>query len=412
MVLKELSDIEFNNFKNTFNPSSLYQSIPYKNVMKEENFETLILGLVDNNNIVAASLILIEKKGKVKYAYAPRGFLIDYNNFNLLSTFTKEIKKYLSRKNVLMIKLCPMILKSTTDLKYNIVNHNNYYDNIIYNFKKLGYKHLGYNNYFESLKPRFEAIIDIEAPYYILFKNIKKEYRTKIRSAEANGIHIYKGNFDELDYLYNQIKAKYPRKFDYFKNIYKEFNENVEFYYSKLDTKYYLNKLQNDYIKQEEICKYYNSKVSSNIERKEKNITLKMESDKRLNHIHKAITKATEYLRKYPDGIITSTALIIKDKDEVYLLMDGYDNKYKKLNSKHLLIWKLIELYSKQGYKKINLGGITNPEIKDNNYKGLNDFKLNFNAISYEYIGDLELVCNEALYFLYKNVPLKNILKI
>lgn len=412
MLLKEITDIEFNNFKNNFNPSSLYQSIPYKNTMENEGFETMLLGLFDNDNIVAATLLLIEKKGKVRYAYAPRGFLIDYNNYELLSTFTKEIKKYLSRKNVLMIKLCPMLLKTTTDFKYNIVNHNNYYDNIIYNLKKLGYRHLGYNNYFEALKPRFEAIIDIEAPYYILFKNIKKEYRTKIRSAEGNGINIYKGNFEELDYLYNQIKEKYSRKFDYFKNIYNNFGDNVEFYYSKLDTKYYLNKLQQDYIKQQEICKYYNSKVSSNIEHKERNITLKMEADKKLNRIHKSITKATEYLRKYPNGIITSTALLIKDKNEIYLLMDGYDNKYKKLNSKHLLIWKLIELYSKQGYKKLNLGGITNPNIENNQYKGLNEFKLNFNAISYEYLGDLELVCNDALYFLYKGIPLKNILKI
>ena len=66
-----------------------------------------------------------------------------------------------------------------------------------------------------------------------------------------------------------------------------------------------------------------------------------------------------------------------------------------------------------EGYKKLNLGGITNPNIiEGNNYKGLNNFKLNFNAISYEYLGDLELVCNETLYFLYKGVPLKNILKI
>ena len=174
MFLKELSDTEFNNFKNSFNQSSLYQSVAYKNVMQEENFETLMLGLIDDDNIVAATLVLLEKKGKVRYGYVPRGFLIDYNNYDLLSIFTKEIKKFLSKKNVLMIKLCPMILKTTTDFKYNIVNHNNYYDNIIFNLKKLGYRHLGYNNYFEALKPRFEAIIDIESPYYILLKKINE----------------------------------------------------------------------------------------------------------------------------------------------------------------------------------------------------------------------------------------------
>lgn len=414
MILKELTDEQFNSFKNNFNYSSLYQSIAYKNVMEKENYDTLILGLIDNNNILAASLILIEKKGKIKYAYAPKGFIIDYNDFNLLKIFTIEIKKYLSKKNIAAIKLCPMIIKSTFDVKYKITNYNNYYDNIVYNLNKLGYKHLGYNNYFEALKPRFDAILNLDIPYYIIFKNIKKEYRTKIRSAEDKGIKIYKGNLSNIDYLYSQIKKKYPRNLEYFKNIYNEFNkyDNIEFFYSLLDTKFYLNYLQNKYQKQEEICNYYNSMIAGNIKNNEKNITKKIEADKLLNNYKKEIVKATKYLKEYPKGIITSTILIIKDKDEAYIFMDGYDIKYKYLNSKHLLIWKLCERYSKEGFKKFNLGGITNPNIDNNKYKGLNDFKLNFNSLCYEYIGDLELVCNETLYFIYKNVPLKGILKI
>ena len=412
MILRELTDLEFNKFKNSFNSSSLYQSVSYKDVMKQEKFETLLLGLVDNDNILAASLIIIEKKGKIKYGYAPRGFLIDYNNMNLLKIFTTELKKYLGKKNVLSIKLCPMILKTITDMKYNVVSHNNYYDNIIYNLNELGYKHLGYNNYFEALKPRFEAVIDLNIPYYIIFKNIKKEYRTKIRSAEANGIKIYKGTIDEIEYLYSQVKTKYPRNLEYLKNLYNSFNGNAEFYYSKLDTNEYLNKIQKEYIKQESICQHYNSQISSNIENNERNILKKMEEDKRLNYYKKILVKATKYLKDNPNGIITSTALVIKDKDEAYMIMDGYDKKYKDLNSKHLLIWKLCENYSKKGIKKLNLDGVTNPNIENNKYKGLNDFKFNFNALCYEYLGDIELICNETLYYLYKAVPLKNILKI
>lgn len=412
MILRELTDLEFNRFRNSFNWGSLYQSVSYKEVMNLEKFETLLLGLVDSENILAASLIIIEKKGKIKYGYAPRGFLIDYNNFNLLKIFTYELKKYLSKKNILSIKLCPPVLKSITDMKYNIINHNNYYDNIIFNLNKLGYKHLGYNNYFEALKPRFEAVIDLNIPYYIIFKNIKKEYRTKIRSAEANGIKIYKGTIDEIDYLYSQIKTKYSRNLDYLKNVYNKFGENAEFFYSKLDTNIYLNKIQKQYINQEAICQHYNSLISSNIENNEKNIEKKMEEDKKLNYYKKMLVRATKYLKENPNGIITSTILVIKDNEEAYVLIDGYDKKYKDLNSKHLLIWKLCEMYSKKGIKRFNLGGVTNPNIENNKYKGLNDFKFNFNALCYEYLGDIELICNETLYYLYKAVPLKNILKI
>ena len=67
------------------------------------------------------------------------------------------------------------------------------------------------------------------------------------------------------------------------------------------------------------------------------------------------------------------------------------------------MTWKLIEKYSHENYKVFNLGGMTNPTIENDKYKGLNEFKLRFNARCVEYVGDLELVCNNTLYTLYKN---------
>ena len=95
--------------------------------------------------------------------------------------------------------------------------------------------------------------------------------------------------------------------------------------------------------------------------------------------------------------------LITKYKDEVYIYMDGYNKDFKKINAKHLMTWKLIEKYSKEKYKRFNLGGMTNPNINNDKYKGLNEFKLSFNARCIEYAGDLELVTNNTLYTLYRN---------
>lgn len=63
-----------------------------------------------------------------------------------------------------------------------------------------------------------------------------------------------------------------------------------------------------------------------------------------------------------------------------------------------------MEKYAKEGYEKFNLGGISNPQLKDKNkYQGLNEFKLGFGAKAVEYIGDLELVTSHILYALYRN---------
>ena len=57
--------------------------------------------------------------------------------------------------------------------------------------------------------------------------------------------------------------------------------------------------------------------------------------------------------------------------------------------------------YSKLGFKKFNLGGISNIE-KPGKYKGLNEFKLSYNATIIEYAGDFELITNTPLYFMYR----------
>lgn len=416
MHIKELTNDEFKRFSDKFNMKSIYQTVEYALIMQAQKFDSLLLGLVDDSNqIVAASLILIEHLSKFKYAYAPRGFLIDYNNYNLLSTFTKEIKTYLGKKSVMAIKISPLIIRNIYDKKNNILTKNSYFGNVFNNLQKLGYTHLGYNHYFEALKPRHEAIIDLNIPYYMLFKNIRKQFRTKIRTAEQKGVKIYKGNYDNLEYLYLQTKKKYPRDLQYFKDCYNYFSKSgkVEFFYSKLDTAAHLKNVQLRYHEYEKKALDFSNMVTNNeFTNNHRLLSEKIKIDQQFEAYKKILVKATKYLREYPDGIITSSCLVIKNNDEVFILIDGYDPKYKNLNSKHLLIWKLIERYSKMGFKKFNLNGITSLNMKDNPYHGLNEFKLGFNALSYEYIGDLELITNNTLYFMYQNTaPLRNILK-
>ena len=98
MYIKELTNAEFNLFTDNFQYFSIYQTSEYGFIMNTQNYTSMFLGLIDNNKILAASLILIEKDGMFKYAYAPKGFLIDYSNNELVAEFTKLIQSYLGKK--------------------------------------------------------------------------------------------------------------------------------------------------------------------------------------------------------------------------------------------------------------------------------------------------------------------------
>jgi len=416
MYIKELNNAEFNLFTDSYPYFSIYQTSEYGFIMNTQNYTSLFLGLVDDyEKIVAASLILIEKEGIFKYAYAPKGFLIDYSNKGLVEQFTTLIKEYLSKKKIMAIKINPMIIKSSYDYNTDSTRINPEFQGQIDFLKSLDYYHLGYNNLFEAFKPRYDAIIDLNKPITTLFGNMNKNFKNKIKSADRNGVRIVKATSDQLDFLYDQVKNKYPRDKKYFEDVLFFFKKRnmIDYYYAKLDTNVYLISIQKKYQKQMDLCNKLNNKLFKNVgKNNNKLISTKIYEENKLNEFKNELVFATKLLKENPDGVLLATMLIAKYRDEVYIFMDGYNKDFKKLNAKHLMTWKLIEKYSKEKYKRFNLGGMTNPYIKNDKYKGLNEFKLSFNARCVEYIGDLELITNQKLYNLYRNSkPIRYILK-
>jgi len=417
MYIKELNNAEFNLFTDSYPQFSIYQTSEYGFIMNTQNYTTVFLGLIDNyEKIVAASLVLIEKEGIFRYAYAPKGFLIDYSNKELVEEFTKLIKEYLGKKKIMAIKINPMIIKSSYDYNTDSTRINPEFENQINFLKSLDYYHLGYNNLFEAFKPRYDAIIDLNKPITTLFGNMNKNFKNKIKSADRNGVRVIKGTSDQLDYLYNQVKNKYPRDKKYFEDVLFFFKKRnmIDYYYAKLDTNAYLINVQKRYQKQMDLCNKLNNKLFKNAGKSNNNkiINSKIYEENKLNELKNELIFATKLLKENPNGVLLATMLIAKYRDEVYIFMDGYNKDFKKLNAKHLMTWKLIEKYSKEKYKRFNLGGMTNPNIKNEKYKGLNEFKLSFNARCVEYVGDLELITNQTLYNLYRNSkPIRYILK-
>lgn len=209
MEIKELSNEEFDSFVNAYEPSSIYQTYEYGIVMNNQNYKTIYVGLFDDEkNIVAASLLLIEKLGKFKYAYAPRGFLIDYNDEELLKEFTINIKKFLKKIHVIAVKISPLISKTKYTNNATISLDNPKFDDTINNLKKLKYYHLGYNNKFESLKPRFVAIKELNSNIDEMFNNLDKETKSKIKLSDFAGVRIYRAKEENLDFVYENLREK------------------------------------------------------------------------------------------------------------------------------------------------------------------------------------------------------------
>ena len=134
-----------------------------------------------------------------------------------------------------------------------------------------------------------------------------------------------------------------------------------------------------------------NTLLNEEIKRKntKKIINKKMNSDRKLLAYKNDIQEAIE-LNKKKDKIYIAGALVIKYKNRVYILISGYDTKYKSFAPNYFLHYEIMKYYQ-QEFDYIDLNGMTGDFTNENPYKGLNEFKLGFNPKVYEYIGEYDL---------------------
>lgn len=106
MKFVELSSEEFNKVSNNFLGSNFYQSYEWSKLKESIGWKHYYVGVLKDNTLVAVTLILGKKIYFNKYLYyAPRGVLLDYNDTELLSFFTKEVKKFLIKRKGIVLKM-------------------------------------------------------------------------------------------------------------------------------------------------------------------------------------------------------------------------------------------------------------------------------------------------------------------
>lgn len=394
MKLKNLSIFEFDKFAESHPLGSYHQSSNYALLASEQGYEYDLLGFVDDQgNIYAASLILSKKIGMfTRYGYAPKGFLIDYYNQNLLKEFTQALIKYYYKKNFAFIKINPEISIGTMDYKNKRItyNKNQIIDSTL---KSLNFRKLEGEKHFETKIPQFNAVQILKSTN---LRTISKNTRNKINKSIRNGLSLIKGERDDIAILYEFIKNKVNHPINHYYNYYNAFarNNSIDIFLVQIDFEKCLINLRQKYEEEVENNNILVQKVMENPN--EDNLKRKLSSDNALNIYRENIKVATQYLAINKTAYIAG-AITIKYKNRIYILISGYNPEFKRFCPNYFLHFKLIEYYKKD-YDFLDLNGITGDFNGSNPYKGLNEFKLGFNPLAFEYIGEYDFIINDGLY--------------
>ena len=394
MYLEKLTTSEFQEYTFKHPLSSYNQTLQYAKYKELEGYSYDLIGMKDQNGIIqAASLILFKKIDKYTYGYAPRGFLIDYSNVELLKTFNKLLYEHYKPYKVVFIKINPNIYISMYDKKNNryLYNEN---AQLIMNLRNAKYQELKRNKNFEAKIPAFTPIISLSNfKYYDLDKNV----RNKIRKSYRRGLTIEKIDFYHLNEIYPFFKNKTKKSLKHYENIYKALylSNMIDVFKIDVDFEEFLINTKEKYQEALERNQKIVNKISFNAT--DKILSQKIQSDNELRALEDDIILATKGLSKKKTKTIAG-AIVIKYKGMVTVYVSGYNYRYKKLNPKDFLYYKLIEYY-KYKYNLLDLNGFSGDTNNINNqYKGFNDFILGFNPIVLESLGEYDLVFNEKDY--------------
>lgn len=402
MKFIELEKQEFIEFSQS-HPQGLFFQSPYWIEIKEQNgWQGKIVGIKKDGKIIAATILLIKKViGNIRFAYAPRGFLLDYSDFPLLEVFTNEIKSYLKNLGVAFLKINPYVDYQLRDVNGEPIE-NTKNDALMEKLKSLGYIHYGFYvdmDEKKDLEPRWISVLDIkDKTIDELFKNFRSGTKWGINNSKKNFITMVEANEDNLFEFKNLMEHTSERRgfvdrpLSYYTEMFKILKrENaVKVLFAEINFK--------------ELLEFTKARYEKNAKRLEviKDNPKKQKEFNEISSEQKSLEPRLETLHKNVEEfgekkIIAGGWYMLYGREIVYLFGASY-KPFMRYNSQYLLQYEMLKYAIDEGYDKFNFYGIDGNFNENSVNYGLFDFKRGFNADVHELIGEFDLIVNKSLY--------------
>ena len=397
MEFVELTEKEYKDFYKDREDLSFLQTVELGNLKNELGDISHYVGVKEGKKVLAGTLLLEEKSylGK-KTFYAPRGFLIDYKDKELLKFFTTEIKKYIKAHKGFMLTIDPNIIYRLRTSEGELLEDDKPNDEMIKNLTDLGYVHFGFNKYLETLQARWAYRLSLDKPYEEIKSNFSKSTRKNIDACYKKGLLVRKGKIEDLPSMEEIFESTSKRKdffyrsLEYYQKMYKNMHELMTIYIAYLDPDIYLKNteelLNEEKKNNEEIVKKLESCLVGNKLTHQKEV-----SDNLVTKYTEEMEKAKKFKEEYPNGKDVGVLLSLKSGEEYLTLSSGILEEYKSFTPKYAMYDNHIKDAYELGFKYVDFYGITGDFNKDNKYYGIYEFKKGFNGNVVELVGQFTL---------------------
>ncbi len=400
VVLKEE---EYQTFYNSNEQSSFMQSVGLAHLKASYGEGIHYVGVRDKGKVIAASLLLETKTifGKSMF-YAPRGLIVDYHNFEVLSFFTDQVKKYIRSHHGFVLTIDPNVVYRVRSSDGEILGDGD--DEVIESLKKLGYRHHGFNIYLDSRQARWAYRLTLDEDYETKYAKFSKSTRKNIEATHKKGLQVREGTIDDLEVMSEifedtaKRKDFFYRSLDYYRRMYENMHDLMTIYIAYLNPEVYLSHTQALYEEEKKKNADLAQKMKSDmVGNRLKN--QKETSDRLLEKYERELEKAKKFQEQYPNGKDIGCLLSLRSGVEYLTLSSGVLEEYRSFTPKYLMYEHHIKEAYKEGFQYCNFYGITGDFRPENRYYGIYEFKKGFGGNVIEYIGEFDLAVTKFYSF-------------
>ena len=141
MEFQEITEKEYQKYWEK-HPLKTFLSAPEIAKLREKsNWDTYYVGVKEEGKLIGVTMLLAHKRHFGKYEfYSPRGYLLDFNNKELVDYFTNSLKRYIREKKGYIFRVDPYLIYKERDINGDIVEGGVDNSKVVDNLFKLGFK--------------------------------------------------------------------------------------------------------------------------------------------------------------------------------------------------------------------------------------------------------------------------------
>ncbi len=402
---------EYQAFVSAHDQADFLNSTLAGNKFKLDGCNVHYVGIKDDDKIIAAAMIAGYKvKYFGYYYYAPRGFVMDYKDQEVVKMMTEKTKAYLKKHHGLYLKINPNVEYQDHDKDGNVIGSFKN-DDILKILKDYGYIHKGLTKGYDLQEQcRWVSIIDLkEKTEDEVFKNFASQTRNDIKTADKYAVKVRELKKDELSILYDMEEraSEYhhfkARSLAYFEEVFDAYGDHIKALYAYLDIEEYHKRLLEEKAKEEAKMLSLQDDLIKTPNSSKKQRLLKATKEY-YDALVKKIANFDDLKKEFGKELPLASAMFMKYGKEVTYLFSGSEHKYRVYRGSYAIQWHMIKEAIAEGYERYNMYGISGNFNKDEDGYGVFDFKRGFDAKVVELIGDFILAIDPVRFYIYQKI--------